>query len=147
MTENRYLNGYLQGLADAASIASVNMGYSGINTFCFEKDSYAEDLAAIRRECGCKDKVIELYTSDLSPKEEMAQLLDNEKQAISRDIMWALSRAVGDALRVLRFEDESDEKEIASGYETGWGGFYFVEDLFFIEFEDYMVLFVIGNDE
>jgi len=147
MTGNRYLNGYIQGLADAAAIASDNLTFSGINTFCFDKDSFTEDYARLRRECGAGDSNVELITGDLTPEQELSDLLDSEDRSFSSNIMWSLSRAAGRPERVLRFEDEPEEKEAASGYSYGWGGFYFVEDMFFIEFEEYVILFVVGNDE
>jgi len=132
MTGNRYLNGYIQGLADAAAIASDNLTFSGINTFCFDKDSFTEDYARLRRECGAGDSNVELITGDLTPEQELSDLLDSEDRSFSSNIMWSLSRAAGRPERV---------------YSYGWGGFYFVEDMFFIEFEEYVILFVVGNDE
>ena len=54
---------------------------------------------------------------------------------------------VGDYKKVLTVSENSKVLDLLSGSDGGIGGFYIVEDVYFIEFDKMIVCFIIGNDE
>ena len=119
-----YLNGYINGLANAAAVYSDRMRYSSFDIYCFDRDDFLNEYKELQRESieSLKDAGEEYGGSE-------PQIPEIEQ------------------LGVYLFKDEDNERENASGYNSGWGSFYFVEEMFFVKYERSTVLFMIGNDE
>ena len=59
----------------------------------------------------------------------------------------AVEYELGAAKRVLRAEDERTLLDALSASEGGFGAYFFTEDVFFVEFAEYTLAFVMGNNE
>lgn len=155
-----YLNGYINGILEGAIAANGKLGYHMVNAACFDRHSYKADLAQM---AGCEADDFEIEESWEQPEDMFRALFDarsyggeiedggleelENSTALADKLLYLLSFELGSCEYVMRFNDEDEVRENASGYMGGWGPFYYMEAMFFIMFEKAAVLFMIGNDE
>ena len=154
-----YLNGYINGLANAAAVYSDRMRYSSFDIYCFDRDDFLNEYKELQRESieslkdageeygGSEPQIPEIEQAEESARDILSVRLDSEKKQVTEELAAQLELTLGEELGVYLFKDEDNERENASGYNSGWGSFYFVEEMFFVKYERSTVLFMIGNDE
>lgn len=148
-----YLNGYINGLLEGAIAASGKLGYHMVNAACFDRRTFESEFAELAG-AEPEDFLIEeswelpedMFRAIFAGNEEDLEQL-NESDNLADKLLYLISFEMGRAEYVMRFQDEDEVRENASGYMSGWGPFYYMESMFFIMFEKGVVLFMIGNDE
>lgn len=134
------LTNYLSGVMDLACAISRKISLSSIRVTCFKKKGFKNNFSQFYKINPNKIKLKEVK-KDLFYK--LVSWLGREKIVLC--LVEIVQHEVGEIVKVY---DSNDELcEVLSGYEGGLSGFYFVEDVFFVETEQYMVCFIIGNNE
>lgn len=150
---NDYLNGYLNGLLEGAATVYGKLGYHMVNAVCFGRNSFQEEFAQM---VGAEPEDFMIEESWERPEDMFRAIFyadeedpeqRNEAADLADKLLYLLSFELGNPEYVMRFQEEAEVRENASGYMGGWGPFYYMEGLFFIVFENATVLFMLGNDE
>ena len=130
---------YISGLVN---MASFNTGPSYVDAICMTKDNYKEVFSKIYR---IKKETITLEKTNQSLESLLKVLFNLEKKPLDTLIHW-MTRECGKCIDIYT----SENKELLSslsGASKGIGPFFFLEEIYFIEFEKMIVCLMIGNDE
>lgn len=141
-----YLEGfssYVDGLVNMASSCSEYMMPSYMRAICFKKKNYKKAFCNFYK---IPEKELEIIETSLTLKDFIIQSFGNIKEITEGLTHW-LHIEVGDSKKILTVPDSSKVLNLLSGSDGGISGFYFVEDIYFIEFDKMIVCFIIGNDE
>ena len=141
-----YLEGYssyIDGLVNMASSCSEYMMPSYMRAICFKKKNYKKAFCNFYK---IPEKELEIIETSLTLKDFINQSFGNIKEITEGLTHW-LHMEVGDYKKVLTVSENSKVLDLLSGSDGGIGGFYIVEDVYFIEFDKMIVCFIIGNDE
>ena len=141
-----YLEGYssyIDGLVNMASSCSEYMMPSYMRAICFKKKNYKKAFCNFYK---IPEKELEIIETSLTLKDFINQSFGNIKEITEGLTQW-LHMEVGDYKKVLTVSENSKVLDLLSGSDGGIGGFYTVEDIYFIEFDKMIVCFIIGNDE
>ena len=141
-----YLEGYssyIDGLVNMASSCSEYMMPSYMRAICFKKKNYKKAFCNFYK---IPEKELEIIETSLTLKDFINQSFGNIKEITEGLTQW-LHMEVGDYKKVLTVSENSKVLDLLSGSDGGIGGFYIVEDIYFIEFDKMIVCFIIGNDE
>ncbi len=132
------ISSYLEGMMNLASSLSDAIGPSYIKVECYEKDKFREEF--------CKDYEISPTTLNLidTPNSLQTTLLDwfgNNNKIVESISYWFDLYYKG--LKKIYLAEE----KLISILNNKKQDFYFLEDMFFIEYNDYMIIFLLGNNE
>lgn len=133
------ITNYLSGVMDMACSISRRISFSSIRVTCFKKKGFRKEFSRlydINDELELKEIKGDLFY-------KLFGWLGREKIVIR--LVELIKHEVGDVLHIYKSNDLVIN--MLSGCENGVSGFYFVEDLFFIETDKYMVCFILGNNE
>ena len=92
-------------------------------------------------------KPVTLVESPETFKQTLVQWLGATPYHLCDHVVGIIEYELGKAKRVLRAEDEKSLIDDLSGSERGFGAYYFTEDVFFVEFPEHTVVFIMGNNE
>ena len=136
---------YISGLTHMASSCSHGIGPSYVDATCFKRKGYLSSFADYYH--------VSIQENDLEEVsysfEEFLKALfaDDDRHLIDGLSHW-IGMEVGQLKKVFTIKEESSSLLTSlGGEEKGYAPFYFVEDLFFVEFEKMVICFLIGNDE
>ena len=130
---------YVSGLVN---MASFNTGPSYVDAICMTKDNYKDAFSKFYK---IKKETILLEKSFQSLESLLKVLFNLEKKPIDTLMHW-LTRECGECINIYTSENEELLLSL-SGESKGLGPFFFLEEIYFIEFEKMIVCFMIGNDE
>ena len=141
-----YLEGfssYVDGLVNMASSCSEYMMPSYMRAICFKKKDFKKSFCNFYK---IPEKELEIIETSLTLKDFIIQSFGNNKEIIEGLTHW-LHIEAGDPKKILTVPNNSKVLNLLSGSDGGISGFYFVEDIYFIEFNKMVICFIIGNDE
>ncbi len=126
---------YLNGIFD---MVSHNMSVSYTDVLCFTKDNFLNTFLDLYK---IKDKKIELVEENNNLKELLTSLFEIKDKELNR-ILYLLEKECGKYNKTYSFKDKKiydylDRKTM----------FYFLEDIYFIEFDKKVICLMIGNNE
>ena len=136
------LGSYVSGLTNMASSMSLDIGPSFVEADCFDLDNYLEDFLKYYE---IKDNNIKLVESNSSLKDIFYEFFGENKKIISSLTYW-IELHFGKYEHIYTVE-EAKLYEYLSRSDGGVSSFYIVEDLYFVEFSDKVLCFMIGNNE
>ena len=119
---NEYIEGYLNGLMHISSSISNYIGPSYIEVYCYEKE-----------------ELLKKY--NISPTDE---LLENKlngwlgDKKLIESLLYYINNILKETTKVYEVNNEID---------IDYTPFTFIEDAFVLETKEYMILFVLGNNE
>mgnify|MGYP006988880900 CR=1 FL=1 len=139
------ITGFMNGVISTGQAMSDNMGPSSLAISVSLSDRYLQDFA---RDTEAKE-IPAVVETEATLAQELGAIFDgyDTEPVIGARVADLLERVAGENPKIVRFADEAQIKEAASGYSKGWGPFYFMEDMFFVVFEDLTILIMLGNDE
>ncbi len=117
--EKEYLSSYISGLTSLASSLSKNIGPSFVVTRYYKKNE------------------LKIKKSNKTLKDYLKAWFQDSK--IEESLYYWITLKVGEPIQVYTVEEDSFPKDEIP--------FYFLEDLFFVEFKDLTVCFLLGNNE
>ena len=127
---------YVSGLVH---MASFHMGPSYMEADCMSKGNYIDTFSKrykVKKENIVLDKV------EITIEKLFEEIFQIEKRALDNFIYW-LEKECGRCIQIYI----SNNEELISSLSKGYGPFFFLESIYFIEFEKMVVCFMIGNDE
>lgn len=120
-----------------ASSISKNIGPSLVDAICFDKKDFKEEF---KKYYNLKSN-IELNLGDEKLKEKLMSWFNDSK--IVESILY-LSK-IDPKEKIYNMNNKIIEE--LSGYNKGISGFYIVEDIFLIEDNNEVIVFILGNNE
>ena len=134
---------YFSGLTNMAS------SWSGIRSFveccCMDKDKFKEAFAT---DYGITPESIVLEKCDMSLHEILSNWFCEEAPTkVTDSLLYWIALEIGEPISVYEPSDSCDVADVLSRCSGGVSRFYFVEEVCFAEFEEYMLCFMIGNNE
>lgn len=133
---------YITGLTHMASSLSKNIGPSFVEVDCFDKDNYKKEFAKYYE---IKEGDIKLVESNLTMREILLGWFGEEESNITDSLLYWIKRDSGKSLKVYEYTNNLDE--LLSRSDGGVSEFYIVEDIYFIEFDEVVMCFILGNNE
>lgn len=133
---------YITGLTNMASSLSKNIGPSFVEVDCFDKDNYKKEFAKYYE---IKEGDIKLVESNLTMREILLEWFGEEESNITDSLLYWIKRDSGKSLKVYEYTNNLDE--LLSRSDGGLSQFYIVEDIYFIEFDEVVMCFILGNNE
>ena len=130
---------YLNGIMNMASSISKNIGLSYIDVEAYNKETFNEDFCKYH-----KIKEIELENLNISLTEALKEWFYEEDKLIESIIYW-INYNIGKEKTIYTPESKIIEKLSTSN--KGISKFYKVEDIFIIEYEKEIIVFILGNNE
>ena len=130
---------YVSGLT---KMASYNMIPSYMDADCMELDNYLESFAKVYK---IPIESIKLEEIDANFEELFTELFNADKKALDSFFHWIRMEA-GNCKKIYTAENEEFFKGMSGEY-GGNGPFFFLETVYFIEFDKMAICFMIGNDE
>ncbi len=140
----RYASNYISGLTHMASSCSKYLGPSYVDANCFSKKDFKEEFAKFYNVNINEIKLVEINKSF---REVLTGIFGEDVQRLIDGLEHWIHMEAGDPVKLYHIDDESNLAEQLSGCNRGRGAFYFMEDIFFFEFEKMVICFMIGNDE
>lgn len=131
---------YVSGLLNMASSVSETIGFSYVEADCFDDKNYIKDFS---ENYEIPEEYVELINFGGSFQDLLIALFGDEENIIEGLQHWISLRA-GAPRRVFTVKEDNKLLEELS---EGLGPFYYMENLFFVEFEKMVICFMIGNDE
>lgn len=130
---------YISGIC---KMASFNIGPSYMDAYCFNKKDYMKELSKM---FNFSEEKVELKEVNIKFYDLMKELLFLPEKALDT-FVYLIEKEVGNSLKI--YTSESPELHKALSSEDGnIGVFYFLEDVYFVEFEKEVICFMIGNFE
>lgn len=126
---------YISGLVN---MASFNMGPSYVDSACMDLDDY---VASFSNEYNINSKLIELEEVNITLDKLIKDIMFLDRKAVDTLVHW-LSMLCGKCTKIYTANNSELFDKLSKN-----GPFFFLEDLYFIEFEKMAVCFLIGNDE
>ncbi len=139
-----YLSSYIAGLTHMASSCSKTIGPSYVDADCFSVGNYKEEFAKAYNISISEIKLVELKESF---REVLIELFGNDTYRLIDGLEHWIHMKAGEPVKLYRIDNECKLPELLSGYNGGNGAFFFMEDIYFFEFEKMTICFMIGNDE
>ena len=124
-----------------ASACSKGIGPSFIEVDCFKKKNYKKEFYKLYE---IKDDVIDLEISDYSLEDILLSWLKDKELVLN--LLYLMEFKIGEPLAVYTNKD-SKILDLISRESGGVSMFYMAEDIYFVEFKNYMVCFTLGNNE
>ena len=135
------INSYLNGLFNLASSISKNIDSSYIKVDVYEKETFIQEFSE-------NYNLDEKYTNIVPTKRNFKEVLIDfvKEKNLAEKLLYWIELEIGESVKVLA-SDNVDILEALSCKNGGFSSFYTVEDIYFIEFEDYIVALMKGNNE
>lgn len=128
---------YLSGLI---RMASHNLGHSYMDAWCFEKEEYLKEFRSYFK---LKNSVMfEEISQDIHAFFKEALYIDDQEV---RNLVYWISRSLGEYERILTVTDTETIDNLSGT--RGLAPFFFVEEVYFIEYGDKVLCLMTGNDE
>ncbi|MBR2833920.1 MAG: hypothetical protein IKE75_05850 [Bacilli bacterium] len=131
---------YINGLLDMASSVSKKMSYSYMRADCFNLSGYKKDFLKYYK---ISLEKLEIVKVSESLKNIFSLFFDDD---ILNNLLYLIKRDTGDEVNIYTVDD-SDFLDGLSCFKVGSFPFYTVEVVYLVEFWEYMICFVIGNNE
>ena len=125
---------YVSGLLD---MASFNLGPSYTQAFCMDLNNYIESFAKMYN---VSSNLIQLQKINCDLSKFFGDILCLDEKAVKTLVYW-ITTECGNCLRI----HSSNNNELINS--LCGKTFYFLEDIYFIEFEKETVCLMIGNNE
>ncbi len=138
---NLALSCYLDGLISLSYKLSSNLGLSDIRVTCFNTKDFKKNF---QKYFEIKEDIV--FDKISITLKELFFIFFRDELIIDR-LIDLFVREVGDIKCIYEAKNNSSFIDKLSGASNGVSGFYFVEDVFFVETKKYMVCFIIGNNE
>lgn len=133
---------YITGLTHMASSLSKNIGPSFVEVDCFDKNNFDEEFA---KSYNIKKEDVKLKESKYTMKDILLSWFGKDETNITDSLLYWIEFDSGEAIKVYEYTNNLDE--LLSRSEGGVSNFYFVEDIYFIEFDTVIMSFILGNNE
>ena len=130
---------YISGLVN---MASYNLSPSYMETDCMELKNYIETFA---RYYEIPPELIKLKKINIEIDKFFENLLKIDKKSTDNLIYW-ITKTAGDCHKIYRVENK-EFFDYLSDNNKNLTPFFFLEEIYFIEFENMAICFMIGNDE
>ena len=138
------ISSYLSGVTNMASACSTEIGPSFIEAISFDLKDYKKEFAKFYK---IPESEMNLITSELSLKDILRAWIGKNNERIVDNVLYLTERIVGEPNSIYTIDESSKIKEYLGRESGGISEFYFVEDIIFVEFNESMVSFIIGNNE
>ena len=122
------LSAYLDGLMNMASSLSKSIGPSFVSVNCYDKEEFS------------KEYKIDYSLTSLSYKDKLEEWFIDDKNTIESILYWT-KRYIKEIKKIYTIKNADLDKFKKDN------PLYFVEDVFIIETTNYMITFVLGNNE
>ena len=136
---NLELNKKLDDICTARCKDSKSISYSYLRIFAFDRDDFEESFKEFFE---LDIDEIKLTESEESFEEIFGTFLEKRN---ARRIVKGIRDICGMEKNV--YYDDCDLYELLEGASGGLSGFYFIEEIFFAEYDDSMVCYILGNNE
>ncbi len=123
-----YLSAYLDGLLNMASSLSKSIGPSLVSVNCYDKKEFD------------KEYKIDYSPTSLSYEDKLKEWFVDEKKVVESILYWT-NRYIKDIKKIYII----NKKDLDLFKKDN--PLYFIDDVFIIETKDFMVTFVLGNNE
>lgn len=134
---------YISGLVNMSSSVSKTISKSYLQADCFEKKNYKEAFLTMYE---IPEDIFHLEEYKKSLENLLKDLLGDDKNLIEGLLHW-LHMEAGTVEKIYTLPDNNKVLELMGAETGGYGPFYFVEDVFFIETDRLVICLLIGNDE
>jgi len=135
------ISSYVEGLFKMASSLSKNMGPSYINASIYSKDTFIEKFS---KNYQIDKKYLNLFPTKRSLEDVLHEWLNDKK--IEESLIYWLETEIGKNIKTLS-SDDARIIDVLSGSENGLSGFYTLEDIYFIEYDEFYLVLMLGNNE
>ena len=122
------LSAYLDGLMNMASSLSKSIGQSFVTVNCYDKEEFN------------KEYKIKYSPTSLSYKDKLEEWFIDDKKAVESILYWT-NIYIKDIKTIYIINNKDLELF------TKDNPLYFIEDVFILETTNYLITFVIGNNE
>ena len=136
------LSNYLSGIMNLASSLSTWIGPSYIEVECYQKE---QALSNLIKEYHLPKEEYEMIEVNIAFKELLKELLGDEERLLESINYW-ISFYMGESIKIRRPKNRKLIDRLGRS-EGGNSPFYIVDDVYEIEFQEYMAFFIIGNNE
>ena len=136
------LSSYFTGLTNLASTVAKGKTPSYIEVDCFDKNNFNEEFAKCYKID--KDKIV-LEEENTTINDILSGWL-NDKEVVDSLQYW-IGLKIGKPLKVYKNKEENNLEELISGYSNSMSPFYITEEVYFVEYNDYILCLMIGNNE
>lgn len=127
-----------------ASSVSEWIGRSYIEVYCFDLDGFRAEFAHM---FALREEDVQLVPSGKTLRQMLVQWLGGDRPALTDSLVYHMQRALGEAGAVWEPPEDSGLADKLGWSEGGKSPFYIAEDLFFAQFPQTVVCFVLGNNE
>ena len=132
------ISAYLTGITHMAS--AVNGSPSFIEANCYKLKNFTEEFS---KDYKIPKNKIKLTISNKNINDIFKNWLNNNEKLIN-SMLHLIKCEIGNPVKIYEANKITD---FLSRCEGGISSFYFAEEVYFIEYEKYMVCFMIGNNE
>ena len=138
---NYGIGSYISGLTNMASSMSVNIGPSFIEAYCFNLKNFKEEFAN-HFEVSLDE--VKLNKTNITLREVLSAWLGNDELVDS--LLYWIKLKIGETGKAYEVK-KNKLLDLISNSEGGNSIFYIVDDAYFVEIDDYMLCFILGNNE
>ena len=132
------ISSYLEGVLNMASSLSKNIGPSYVKVDCYYKKDFKEQFSKIYKIS--KDD-INLKETNKSLESALFDWFENENKIIESIVYWFNIKEKGPK------KIYSSEENLVYLLDKKQMDFYCLDDLFFVESNSYIIVFLLGNNE
>jgi len=132
-----YYGSYLEGLLNMASSISKSIGPSFVKVDCYKKETFKKEFTKFYN----INEELELIESSNSLDTTLLSWFNNEKEIVESITYW-FNIKLSDNKKIYL-----PEEKIINILDNEQKDFYSLEDLFFIECQNYIFVFLLGNNE
>ena len=135
------LSYYIEGLLDMSVSTTKSLGLSYLRADCFNKEDFEKEFQKLFR-----IKIpIELEETKDTKENTLFEIIRNKE--ITKTFIQLFDYKV-DAIKNIYYPKENRKLiNLLSGDQKGVSGFWFVEEVYFIETDKYIISIIIGNNE
>lgn len=135
---HKELTCYIDGLITMASSLSKKISHSGIYTTCFKNKNFKEELYK-----HYKLSLNNLIKENQTLKEILSLYLEEN---LVNSLIDLLEHDLGKEINISTIQNK-EELEKLSCFKGGKVPFYFVEEFYIVEYKDYFLCLIMGNNE
>ncbi len=136
------LSYYLSGMMNLASSLSTWIGPSYIEVECYEKE---QALSNLIKDYHLPKEEYKMEEVKESFKDLLKELLGDDKKLIESIDYW-INFNIGEPIKIKTPTNRQIIDKLGRS-EGGNSPFYIVDNLYWIEFQEYILFFIIGNNE
>lgn len=137
-----YISSYLSGVMNLASSMSTWIGPSYIEVECYEKENALSNLV---KDYHLPKEEYKMEEINENLKDLLKDLLGDNPKLLESVYYW-ITLHIGEAVKIKTPKERKIIDKLGNS-EGGNSPFYIVDDLYLIEFQEYVVFFIIGNNE